>query len=81
MVGSKRNQYVVSDTSNLAENVINITVSGEKYTLQLVSKDPVGRIELQFLGSVSPLNVYREGVYKYLHAMPQKKVADTSRFV
>ncbi|OQV20719.1 Propionyl-CoA carboxylase alpha chain, mitochondrial [Hypsibius exemplaris] len=81
IVGNNGNKYAVSDTINLAENVINITVSGKKYTLQLVSKDPVGRMELQFLGSVFPLNVYREDVYKYLHLMPEKKVADTSRFV
>ena len=74
-------KFVVSDSISLADNVIRVTVNGKPHTFQLVSKSPVGRIELQFLGSVFPVNIYREEVYKYLPLMPMKKVADTSRLV
>ena len=74
-------EYTISDTINLAENIVNITVNGTKQTLQLVSKNSVGKIDLQYLGSVFPLQVYREDVYKLLPFMPEKKAADTSRQV
>lgn len=74
-------EFVISDTINLSENVISVTVNGQKHTLQLVSRNSVGKIDLQYLGSVFSFNVYTEDVFRYLHLMPEKKVADTSRQV
>ena len=71
----------ISDSINLADPVIRLTVNGTPHVLQLISRNAVGKIELQYLGSVFPLHVYHEDVHKYLHWMPAKKVADTSRQV
>ncbi|GAU95643.1 hypothetical protein RvY_07229 [Ramazzottius varieornatus] len=71
----------ISDSINLADPVIRVTVNGQQRVLQLISRNAVGKIELQYLGSVFPLHVYQEDVHKYLHWMPAKKVADTSRQV
>ncbi|XP_055327432.1 propionyl-CoA carboxylase alpha chain, mitochondrial-like [Paramacrobiotus metropolitanus] len=74
-------KFTVSDTINLADNVVTVDVNGQKHILQLVNKSPVGKIDLQYMGSVFPLHVFREDVFKFLHLMPALKVADTSRQV
>lgn len=78
---SNNREFTISDTINLADPVQYLTINGQKHTLQLVSRSSVGKIALQFLGSVFPFHVYQENVSKYLPFMHEKRVADTSRQV
>ena len=81
VVTMRGNDIVLSDTINLSKDIQEVMADGDKHILQLVSKSAYGKIELQFLGSVFPLDVYFSDIYEYLHLMPLKKIADTSRQV
>lgn len=66
----------VENNFNLSQNIITANVNGSDMTYQLMARDAVGQIKLQYSGSIFKTKVMEERVAEYVKYMPEKKVLD-----
>lgn len=84
----KDNQFVVTingkttlnvdDSFTLYDEVLNTKINSQDLTIQLLSRNASGEINLQYLGTKYKLNVFTQKAFDKLKYMPAKKVVDTS---
>lgn len=70
---------VISDTFNLNDEVLNVVINqNDGLTLQLISKEHNGSINLQYLGTKYHIQVHTKSAHDMLKYMPAKKHVDMS---
>lgn len=72
----------IDDSFTLFDEVIDTALGdNEKLTLQLISKEASGNINLQYLGTKYTLRVLNKNAYDLLKYMPKKKQVDLSSVI